>query len=200
MTNSIKDLPEQLAGYSQLTQQKLNEYQTYLKQQADVDEPDMDKISRAIGGIYTIAMYEHYLDTITDEYGFISREFLAQEYDIDLDEAEFDEWVEEQQEWFIESRNLPASPATFPCLMNWLDDFYTNELLLPDSTLNLQAQENAALEYPDYNPDEMRSGMLTHLQWIKDTLVPALMPAEWQQKGTPVVYQNIAGGIKRHLN
>ena len=207
MIKSYKNIPEQLGGYTALTQEKLDEYQEILAAQDIAREQDQETISHAIGGIWAIALYEHYLDIIIGNgddiegaYGLIDREFMKREYDYDMTAEEFDAWVEEQQEWFIESRNLPAEPSTFPCLMNWLEDFFTNELLLPDSLLNQEAQEKALLEYPDHDFEAMKQGMLLHLQWIREKLVPAVMPPSWKEEDTPAVYKAIAGGMKRDFH
>lgn len=209
MTTEYKNLPEQLVGYSGLVQKKLEEYQADLLGHRSSDTPDAEKLSRIMGAIYAIGMYEVYLDIMFGNedngtpaaYGLIDREHMNTEYGYDMTEEEFDAWVEEQQDWFIESATLPAGPSTLPCIMNWLDDFLTNELLLPDSTLNLQAHEKASEEFADYDMDALRQGMLGHLEWIRSDLVPALMPPAWSQDDAPEAYKNIAlGGLKRHLN
>ncbi len=201
MTKTYKNLAEQLQGYTENIQSKLTEHQAVLLQERARNAPDATTLSNAMGAIYAIAMYETYLDIICDTYGFIDREFMAREYDHEMTPKEFDEWVEEQQEWFTESANLPAEPSTFPCLINWLDDFFTTELLLPDSTLNLQVREKAAEEFADYDEGALRDGMMKHLQWLREALVPALMPRSWTEDDTPDIYKKLAlSSLKRQLN
>lgn len=207
MTTFYKNLPEQLGAYALMTEAKFKAYQDILAREDVKDVQDQQKISLAIGGIWTIVLYENYLDVIVGdgddiqgEYGLIDREFMKREYGYDMSAEEFDSWVAKQQEWFIESRNLPAEPSTFPCLMNWLEDFFTDEVLLPDSHLNQEAEKRALLEYPDHDFETMKQGMLLHLQWIREQLVPALMPPTWKEEDTPAAYKAIAGGMKPELH
>ena len=184
MQREIKNLPDQLAAYSVQIQAKIEKYQAELAAENEKDIPDLTKQSQCLGGIWAIAMYESYLDIMFGN-----------------NDPDPEKRVEEHQDWLVENSHIPAEASTFRGLVNWLEDFFTSEMLIPDSMLNLEAQEKVEREYADYDYDQVKQGMLMHLQWLRETLLPTLMPASWKQEDTPEIYKSIVnGGMKRALN
>lgn len=153
-----------------------------------------------MGQIFAVAQYDNYLDTLCDNYGFVTRAFLKEKYDSDLSPEEFEEWVTEQQDWFIESGNIPGEPEVFPVLMSAFANYFTDDLLNPQSKLVTGARDSASHECADYDWDAMQQGMMDHLTWLRNLLVPKLMPADWDSEKTPETYRNIALGVSHRLN